>query len=553
MAVKSYNGEEAIARGVANGTLVYSGGSKRVSTNHLDFQFTVNTYDMFDYIMYGEDAITNGYDSYKNKFTIKRGSLNVDNCIRIGAVFVESTTTFWDYSDEQPYEILPHGSTVMNEMHNVEVEFYYLRSDGYIVNLRDYFYSIGFKFKTNSYEYQLAKLHTYELSGTPKFTSEWEDVYFDLRDIYLGFKRDPNISKKGFNLVTNVPFFENKKDLDLWLINGPDDPDPGEEGDEGNLNTPHVQSPMSHVYVGSYSDMIKINRILNGDDDTMNTLLHGLQLYQSPIESIIDHFYIPIDIRDFGTLGETTIFSIGNTSFTIDSGITYLADNSKSLLIGAIDLTSRPYGDFRDYQINYSVYLPYCGVCPLDTRLLMGRRTFIRCVMDIRSGNIKYYLFNGTTVYQMFEGDLHVAQPLSGTNVSALRQQTVSGIASITAGAGQIAGGIMTGNPISAVSGGLTALQGFMNMTQIPAMQRSGNCSSATGAYDPLQPLLIVQKPDIVIPSGLYTKYNYPDDSVGTIGSYSGFLQCDHVRIECSATDEELNMINTLCNNGIII
>ena len=137
------------------------------------------------------------------------------------------------------------------------------------------------------------------------------------------------------------------------------------------------------------------------------------------------------------------------------------------------------YGDFRDYLMKISVYLPFCGRAELDPRLWAGREITIKMSIDFPTGACTAYLYrtalNGDKfIMQTLSGTIGVPLPLSAvangsyqvaiTNLLAQGQKANQSIftstVSAAAGVASVIAGSYTGNYKLALGGLATAFAG---------------------------------------------------------------------------------------------
>lgn len=378
---------------------------------------------------------------------------------------------------------------------------------------------------------------------------------------------------------TNIPIFDNANDAQDY-INGIKDiddainynhikgdgiaPNIGTDQTSTDLQSNYLKSKMSSIFCCSSNNLSEITNLLfNVDGNIFDQIKEGLSLYGlNPIEFVSSLMYYPIDT--------TTLCNGANQSYVMFG--TYKADlttpcfkvvyNNKLLEMGSFNYVAS-YNDFRDYEpyTKCYIYLPYCGIYQLNISKYIDKTLVIKYGVDVLSGMCKSMLFADGLLADSFEGQMGVSMPITATqNASWANAQSKNLQNAIIGGVNNIVNtGTSIGNPTGLLMGGADTLLSFKNdiknvnaLTTIPITTK-GSPSPNIDKFMPQYPYLIFAIQETIEPKNIRQTFGKPDNSIGTLSNYSGYVMCDIERITTTATKPENDTIVTLLNNGIII
>lgn len=217
------------------------------------------------------------------------------------------------------------------------------------------------------------------------------------------------------------------------------------------------------------------------------------------------------------------------------------------------------YGDYRDYMCEYSIYLPFSGIHPLDADIIVDKNMLVNVDIDFLTGSLLYHLIlsDGVTsrdLYQ-FTGDCAIELPITGVDYAQKYQSIMSGIFS---GVGMIAGAA-AGGPMGAGAG--AAIAGVVSS----GLNTIGNAATVKGNYmqtgklipnscalSVLYPYLIISKPVEVSPNYNSVK-GKPTHKMLSLSSLSGFSIVSNINLNgiAYATDEDKDALRSLLANGV--
>lgn len=257
------------------------------------------------------------------------------------------------------------------------------------------------------------------------------------------------------------------------------------------------------------------------------------------------------------------------------------------------------YHDFRDTMVRYYLYLPFADTIELDNYKVIDKTLKIDCLVDVRTGNLKYYIFasdhdGGGTIIATAGGSCRVDFPVTATNPVAKAQQirensgaigkTLLGMAknsvstlggifkSASEGMAQQGGSMYNGQWVDSGTiqnsfGRMIGAQNDINnmhinnavsfIKTIPMAQFNlrapspttfnGSYSSGTSVDDPLDFYLYRISPNIQYDEGILANYGRPCNTWATIGSQSGYIKCDDVKLTGDIPQEhKAQLINDL-------
>lgn len=249
------------------------------------------------------------------------------------------------------------------------------------------------------------------------------------------------------------------------------------------------------------------------------------------------------------TRNQTTVTAVNvGALFSVPVSGTVKADTSGSN-VRTVDSGFVPVGtvenDFLDYQQTAAVlYIPFCGMFPIDVQDIIGGGIQIIFEIDVLQGNIVANVY--TTNYQgreklqgCYAGNCAYRLPLCGNKDGT----------GMIAGIIQTATGALTGSAATAVTGASQVIGSVLGTTAYAAGSTSGNSAyySDTACY------LMLYRPNAIYPAQFAGQIGRPSGSSATVGSYSGFLSGSvHADIS-GATDREKQIIESYIKDGVVI
>lgn len=373
---------------------------------------------------------------------------------------------------------------------------------------------------------------------------------------------------------TNIPLAKNEDDAELYLDHSINDDEmyiqqrehPNKTGDGvdsqlSDLQDNSVRAILSRMYNMTYANLVILsNVIFNNDATEMDNLLKGLEMYgNNPIACIADLYYTPIDLSDFTDDTVTNSVKFGSylaqpanlsvKQINFNHGVKTLCN---TFIYGQ-------FGDWRDQElVSYELYLPFVGLTPLDNSIFVNHTLTVKVTYDLRSHNMKYYVFADNKLIFTKECSLGVNFVIMGNDTSGKAIQNLQNLSGLARSAAQI--GLSVASPLNAVglasgAGDLatSAVSSIVNMTKEAPTMMSGNVSPASACNDILYPFLLIKIQQHTYPAKLNSVYGMPCNVVNKIGNSRGYTIVEHPNIIGNMLDEERAEIEQLLSTGIII
>lgn len=377
---------------------------------------------------------------------------------------------------------------------------------------------------------------------------------------------------------TNIPIFASVGDADEYISGGnptpiyngggggSEDNETGTEEKETELNeTSENQPVLSSVYVCDRAALQSFADVLySTSTDIVAAITDGLKRYgENPINFVVDCFYVPFDVSSFLTQAPVSQLPFGSYNADISGNIKKVTHN-KTLLTIADFVFQSAYNDFRDYDYNYYLYLPYIGISAIDVEQFLNKNIQIKAFFDVRTGNIKYYIFANQKMIKTFEGNIRVSMPLTGSDKAAQASQYINGAESVLGGAfntgfnigGAVAsGGASLSTGMGGIGSGISSIiNGSIELSKSAPKQISGNHSPSTAIKDTIYPYLIIERPSYSTDSAtIRNQFNKPDYNYRIVENCSGFVKFADFNLVSDCNADEYNEIIKLLTIGIYV
>lgn len=353
-------------------------------------------------------------------------------------------------------------------------------------------------------------------------------------------KGNPNVIDKLIDAIQQLTETMTKPDGDTPVLPPTVPPTPTDTGD-----TPPAVPPVTS---GSANGLWKV---YNPSESQLQAF--GAWLWSSDIvDQIVKMISNPMDaIIGLHALYATPVTG-GAQSIKagyLDSGVSapVVTNQYTSIDCGSV-IVPEAYKNALDYDYtNVSVYLPFIGIVPLNTREVMGSKISIRYRVDVLTGTclatISVSRQSSNAVLYTFSGNCAIQIPLTSGNYGTLLTGLLSSV-------GGVAASVATGGAaLPAVAGvGSAIVNARTNVS------RTGNLGSNAGALGVRIPYLIITRPIAYDAANYSNYYGYPANKTVTLSDVSGFTRCKSVHVEgLPATEEEKTMIESLLKGGIIV
>lgn len=388
------------------------------------------------------------------------------------------------------------------------------------------------------------------------------------------------------------------------------DPNPHYTGDipEEDPNTYVTETPLStptlspiDVFNRTYAmTAIQIRALAdflwNADDDKMTEIIEGLALYgENPLNGLIDCRLYPFDLSGISISGQEIIVGRVNTQVY---GRKILNTANVVFDLGTCKFM-KYFNNFLDYApyTTGRLFLPYCGLVPIDTAEFMGKEISCKLIVDLITGACCCCIFLDGILTITANGICGIEISMTGTDSSSYANAVVSSFANgivgvVGAGAGALGGaklasvgssmmkstslinslsntrldtynkglGIKHAGQGAAVASGaggmLSAAQSFWEAQTTPVQYaQRGSSTPSCETWLPQYPFFIVDSPITDIPSGYGHNVGFACIETGTLSSFSGFTICSNVDTSgfAQATEAERAELKQLLEAGVFL
>lgn len=351
-------------------------------------------------------------------------------------------------------------------------------------------------------------------------------------------------------------------------FNGNEDIDPNNYVEETPLSAPKL-SPvgifnrtfaMTSIQLRALADFL-----WNADDDKMTEIIKGLELYgENPLNGLIDCRLYPFDLSPLSTASQDIIVGRVNTHV---GGRLMQTDAKYVINLGKCTF-KKYFNNFLDYSpyTTGRLFIPYCGMAPIDTSEFMGHEISAKLIVDVITGACCCCIYRDGILIITANGICGCEISMSGTDSASYASamvnqfanaivQTAGGIAGMAGGAAlaERMGGAGMGAGGASVVNGLT---GFWNMKHTPTQYaQRGSSSPCCETWLPQYPYFIIDRPIPNIPNGYGHNVGFACIETGPLSNFSGFTICSNVDTSgfAQATEAERNELKMLLEAGVFL
>lgn len=361
------------------------------------------------------------------------------------------------------------------------------------------------------------------------------------------------------------------------IMNGDFDNPTGEENDETEFGEVYTRGFFSQQYIMSSGSL---QALANDLFDTTTggiweDIKKGLDMYgANPMDAVMGLSFFPLELTSIYSTSPSSHVWFGGYGWEATGGTCnrIIAPNGyKTLGSIAIRRTFRNWRDYAPYTRLY-VSLPYCGVYELDLNRYYDKTVEVRYFFDTRTNGCIACLIADGHLMDYYNGQIGVTMPITLTDFSNYANsqiQTLLGFGGqaastginaassagqlAAAGTGAAALGI-AGAGIAGATIGAKAVYGLSQNNINKFNVTKGGSSSMINEYLPQYVEFTFEIQEDCAPDNYGQLYGYPSMKSGSVGSFSGFLKCQSVKLNCAnATEAERNEIKQLLMSGIYI
>lgn len=210
---------------------------------------------------------------------------------------------------------------------------------------------------------------------------------------------------------------------------------------------------------------------------------------------------------------------------------------------------------FMDYSpyTKLSVFVPFCGIVPLNVDQFMDDKIKMKCRIDLLTGQFVVFISNSVGIVTTVSGNCAYQLPIRANDYNRL---VTSGLG-LLGGIVGTAGALATGNIPLAVGAGLGTVGGLVATSQAmtkPDVTSKGSLGGNYGLLGNRTPYLIIQRPTISVPKDYGKTLGYMSRITSKLGDLTGFTVVEEIHLEhISATDDEKKLIENALKSGVIL
>lgn len=377
-----------------------------------------------------------------------------------------------------------------------------------------------------------------------------------------------------------------------------DDSDPIPDSSLPTISS--ANTGFTRIYNPTLSQVQDFARYLWTDESIIETIWnHIKQFFENPMDAIIGFNLVPCAVPNGGTENVKILF--------IDTGVPMIvaANQFVDVDCGTLELKEY-YGSALDYApyTKIACFLPFIGNVELNVDEVMGKTLQVKYRIDICSGSCVAKVFVAGSVLYQFSGHCAITIPISAADFTSYVNAAIT--------AAKMVGGAILGGPAGLLAGmegsgpsqqtnqsvttttsktarnpetgrqitmstktvtketdteitstkasfsGLTPSSITNTVGEImgskPHIEHAGSFTGNSGYLGVRRPYLIIQRPNMCMPSQ-YQQFNgFPSMITETLSSLKGFTRIQQVQLTgMSATNPEQSEILEFLKSGVII
>lgn len=282
-----------------------------------------------------------------------------------------------------------------------------------------------------------------------------------------------------------------------------------------------------------------------------DSFIQGVKhLFADPIDYIISFVMLPV----VPSVSGGAHVMIGGVDTGINGGL--ISNQFLRFSCGKLKCAEL-WNGFIDYAPNtrVSIFLPFVGIRELSPDDVMDGTVEIVYRIDVLTGEFIVTLCSDTSralngIIAAYNGTMGMDIPITAVNY----QNKLNALTSAISGGIGVAAGVATGNAVGVMSGGASAVFGVTDAVMSkPTIERSSSLSGSSGVLGNFTPYFIIDRPVQALPSNYKKLHGYASKIGGTVGDFSGYLECEAVDLSASCTDAERAEIISLLKGGVFV
>ena len=322
--------------------------------------------------------------------------------------------------------------------------------------------------------------------------------------------------------------------------------------DETPLEKPAISTlgAFNRTYAMNYSNIQALaDWLWNASDSVFDEIVAGLALLgERPIEGIIDVRLYPFNVASLLGASAAVSIKVGRTGSSV-LGLPVSTTDNAIIDLGSCYFNEK-FNSFLDYApyTDARLYIPYCGVIPIDVTEFMGHELSAKMIVDVVTGACVVMIYKDKIICAYASGTCGVSIPFTGSDSAGYASQVLG---SFLGGAIDTAAGIDTGNGMQLMEGLGELRQGFITPVQYVT---GGTSSPSCANWQPQYAYIIIDRPVSIAPANYGHAVGFACERSGALSSFSGFTVVhDPDLTGITATDTEKEQIRQLLTEGVYL
>lgn len=311
-----------------------------------------------------------------------------------------------------------------------------------------------------------------------------------------------------------------------------------------------IGTPTDVTSTGEGNAMYSVYRLTQTELDnfggwlwTSDFFTRVAKAWDNPMENIISLNKVYCELPT----GTSSTIAIG----TIDSNVSCKKINQRYTTVdfGSVNINEY-FGNMLDYApyTDIQIYLPFIGIVKLDNSDVMRGLVKLKYKIDLFTGDLLatisvYRDMVEQTAYQ-YNGNCAVSYPYSASTSLGGDLKRLGGIATLigatvaTSGVGALAMGVAGASSIATASANT---------------QHSGNLNGSIGVLGSRTPYIIITRPQVVSTELNKQFVGNANNIVDKLSNHTGFIKVTEPHIQITGTQDEIDAVKEMLQNGILI
>lgn len=207
------------------------------------------------------------------------------------------------------------------------------------------------------------------------------------------------------------------------------------------------------------------------------------------------------------------------------------------------------YGNFLDYSIKATIYLPYVGYRELNIDEFTGGVIYLDYLIDFATGTCVAFLRseNGNlkSVVEQFTGSIYSEISLTAQDARGLQSALINSAISLSSG-------IISHNPAVSVAGLSSSVLNAVSTNK--SISHSGSLTINSGYLSVQKPYITFFRPTPSLSQGMKKDIGYMSNIYSKLGDLKGFTKVLYIDLSgITCTDEERERLLEMLRDGVYL